>query len=58
VAVKVQIASNPGNDKYEDHPEGGDFEVSDGALIVSASDGNRKIAVYAPSKWLRAEVTK
>jgi hypothetical protein len=58
MAVKVYDSKTP--ETYE-HGAGTGLDVRDGHLIVVTSNGaspTDRIAVYAPGKWERAEVTK
>ena len=44
-----------GEVKSYEHAGGSDIAVTDGHLLVLGG-GTTKVAVYAPGKWLRAEV--
>ena len=58
MAVVVKVPGNPGQEIEQNHPDGGDIDIKDGHLIVSTAGGTRRVAIYAPGKWERAEITQ
>jgi len=60
MAVKVYETTTP---ETHEHADGAGLDVRDGHLIVirgtsTVTEPQHRIAIYAPGKWERAEITK